>query len=862
MKDLFFNAVSLSIQASCFLAVVMILRVFLKKAPKYLICILWALASLRLIIPFSVESSLSLIPMELSKEYIYSEYFENETNFPKDIDGEFPDEVISPPASGVIVGDTEQIESKMIDPGFILSAVWICGIAIMLVYGLASTLSVKRRVRFSVKLKKGIKQGEDIASPFVFGIIRPVIYLPYGLSENDMKHVIAHEKAHIKRGDHLWKPFGFLLLSIYWFNPLMWISYILLCRDIEAACDEKVIKEMEEEERKAYSFALLNCSTHRRSIAACPLAFGETNVKTRIKDVMNYKKPAFWIIILAVLICVTVSICFLTDPERTDHIENNGTVISSGSKNTIKWFDRFIDGDNAIGEKGYETTLSEFPDKKIFCTFDKIWYEDARNGHVFDTGSAIMNVYFSDLNDDGFNEICVTSMYGSGIVDCRVSVFDLKNENSYTLVERGIYDYILTVKDNVLCVSKSKYPFGIAKEHEIKPLELIADGNGYKLNIDTFIPGTIPFYYKNDLNINDNVKAYAENIIMHHVEQGAGIIDGARICNIERINTGTSGLTDSVFLFKLTYELSAKENDGDSLKGAKVTADGWYSFDDRYFVMVYTSKNSLQSWFRAGTLTEDIIETQYDTQAMRRKYGSKYTAAAMETADDLLESIDSVSFDKYNDNMMYDGLIFSAWQFAEEKADKAGIVLDKESASVEEDEENKTVSVYFYEKDGGNGVIRVKYKRNSDKSYSSTDGFVMLLDDRDLKDESAEKAIAFLLDKMVKSAGNKNADEVIAEYKSEYNAITSFWDGRSLRYIFSEFLKGGQTGLRGEIMKRAMLDILKEDEIIKYASKNGQDYFDVWLKQAKSVASQHNKKWLEENTPNIALALAMAENNV
>jgi len=181
-----------------------------------------------------------------------------------------------------------------------------------------SYLLLKRKVATAIPLEKGIKQSEYVDSPFVLGIIRPIIYLPFDMAEEDMAYVIAHEKAHIHRRDHWWKPFGFLLLSIYWFNPVLWVAYILLCRDIEAACDEKVIKDMEKDERRAYSTALLNCSIHRRRIAACPLAFGETGVKARVKSVMNYKKPAFWVILITLVVSIIVAVCFLTNPKNEE----------------------------------------------------------------------------------------------------------------------------------------------------------------------------------------------------------------------------------------------------------------------------------------------------------------------------------------------------------------------------------------------------------------------------------------------------------------------------------------------------------------------------------------------------------------
>ena len=208
---------------------------------------------------------------------------------------------------------------------------------ILALYTLISYWRLQRKVSEAVILRENIFQSENVGSPFVLGIIKPRIYLPYNMDEQDLEHVVAHERAHIRRKDHLWKPLGFLLLTIHWFNPLMWLAYVLLCRDIELACDEKVIQELGNEQRANYSQALVACSVNRRMIAACPLAFGEVGVKERVKSVLNYKKPAFWVIVASVIACVVVAVCFLTNPinaiEGSYHIEGYGII--NGSEHYI-----------------------------------------------------------------------------------------------------------------------------------------------------------------------------------------------------------------------------------------------------------------------------------------------------------------------------------------------------------------------------------------------------------------------------------------------------------------------------------------------------------------------------------------------
>lgn len=310
MGRLFINLVNLSITASWLAAAVILIRLVFRKAPKWIFCVLWGLVALRLICPISVESELSLIPstQTLPAEAIYSEdsqISENRIHTGIDlIDGKGENLILREAGTGSVLRSNMNI----------LGWIWFAGMAAMLIYAFVSYIRLKRRVSTATAFSMNIKQSEFIGSPFVLGFFRPVIYLPYSIDSADLEYVIAHEKAHIKRKDHWWKTIGFALLAVYWFNPLMWISYIFLCRDIEAACDEKVIRNMEKDDRRAYSAALLNCSVRRRAVAACPLAFGEVNVKDRIKKVMNYKKPGLWVIIAAVLACAIAAVCFLTDP--------------------------------------------------------------------------------------------------------------------------------------------------------------------------------------------------------------------------------------------------------------------------------------------------------------------------------------------------------------------------------------------------------------------------------------------------------------------------------------------------------------------------------------------------------------------
>ena len=313
MSEIFLTVVNMSISAGWLVLVVLLLRLLLKKAPKWITVLLWGIVAVRLVCPFSFESVLSLIP---SAQTINPEYSLNTPAIDSGV--AIIDNAINPILSEATI--TVQPEKDINLFKFIvpyLAGLWLAGIVALLIYTLVSYLKVKNRIGTAVLLRDNIYQSENVVSPFVLGIIKPKIYLPFCMSEQDMQHVIAHENAHIRRKDHLWKPLGFLVLTLHWFNPLMWLGYVLLCRDIELACDEKVVKELSSEQKADYSQALLTCSVNRRMIAACPLAFGEVGVKDRVKSVLNYKKPAFWIIIVAIALSIIVAVCFLTNPATT-----------------------------------------------------------------------------------------------------------------------------------------------------------------------------------------------------------------------------------------------------------------------------------------------------------------------------------------------------------------------------------------------------------------------------------------------------------------------------------------------------------------------------------------------------------------
>ena len=348
MEKIFVSLLNMSITAGWIVIALVLLRPLIKKLPKWVGCTLWTLVGVRLVLPFSFESVLSLIP---SVETIPPD-IAMQRNPAVHTGISLLNYAVNPVISQSFAPKTDTLTS--INPlqvvELVMANVWILGIVAMLLYAIISFVLLKRKLRTATKLENRVFESETVQTPFILG---RTIYLPYNLTEEEREYCLLHERAHLKRGDHLIKPFAFVLLSVYWFNPLMWVAFVLLCRDIELACDEKVVKELGDTERREYSLALVKNSVERKRIAACPLAFGEVGVKERVKKVMNYKKPAFWVVVAAIALSIVLTVCLLTNPTgmKITYIEGNERMLDDVYSVNI-----IVDGDN---DKRYANKAEE-----------------------------------------------------------------------------------------------------------------------------------------------------------------------------------------------------------------------------------------------------------------------------------------------------------------------------------------------------------------------------------------------------------------------------------------------------------------------------------------------------------------------
>ena len=423
MDKLFITIVNNGLVASWIILAVIVLRKLLNRIPKWVNCLLWGLVAIRLAIPFSIESIFSLIPsakpVPADIEY---------AKIPKIDSGMHAVNMVINP---VLENHFAVKEIASVNPIqviiFISSYIWMIGVIGLLIYAFVSFIMLKRQVKNAQAIDKGIFISETIDSPFILGFVKPSIYIPDYLDDEAYICVTEHEKAHIKRGDFIWKPFGFLILSVYWFNPLCWFAYIMLCKDIEYACDEKVTKDKDKNWKAKYCQVLLDCSSKRKMIAACPVAFGEVSVKDRIKFVIHYKKPTFWMIVLAFVACIVVGICFLTNPKTT---EISDDIIDAGSDIALE----------EIAEKESDTTHLT---------------EQAENEEILGGGSySSRNSDKTEQTTEQAADFAPTDIYSVNQIDVI-----LTNGDTHTVVDKSVLEKVEGMLSGAEEIKEAGCPF-------------------------------------------------------------------------------------------------------------------------------------------------------------------------------------------------------------------------------------------------------------------------------------------------------------------------------------------------------------------------------------------------------------------
>lgn len=837
MTELFYTILNMSISASVLVLVVLLLRLLFRKAPKWVAVLLWGLVAIRLLCPFALETPFSLMP---KTEWITegTSYSDENTYF----DSVAPEHITPDPN----FADNVNVHYYPLEPHieihrgvnlvFVLNCVWLAGIAVMLVYMFVSYICVYRRIRGAKQFKDNIYTSEAVSSPFVLGLIRPRIYLPENMDAISMSYVIAHEEAHLRRLDHLWKPIGFLLLAVHWFNPLIWIGYILLCRDIEMACDERVVRTMNDEERFDYSEALLACSVSRKMITACPLAFGEVGAKERIMSVLNYKKPAFWIIVTALIACVAAAVFFLTNPiDKGDPIDEENSYFMMIEEEGIAEI-RVSTPNNSGG--------CIHADNSLFKSGEKVWLENLN--HIDD----LRGVEVAAISESGETVYSVT--FPESSTDKEIEQLLLQTE--WFIPPESISMKYSTVKEgseNIIAsnISERTLTYWVLKGHQEET-----------------------WAYRNTA-INDTVdetfRKWGERIAAVGVNDERNCVD----VYVYDFDEGDIGRFKKA-LGHLSYVLIQKDDAIEmipdeqkqltledvielSAKGQDLTWEDFYEFKSRetgsgLYIRVYEIDEIFSVWIGGGApigtpmyiyLSANDIDTRIDIR------------------DGGVEEFISRHGELFNHPRSYYTDI--AWSAALSAAEAENIRLDKDRlVNIRHGYNGQKIWVQFPGiTDGGwdDRSVEVMLVRGGNGEYSVMEEGIYIISQQENQKNLAISQIQNnirYLEEIIEANPSKYATDIPRDSDS-YEDIFRYGDTLVLECIFSEFLAGGQTDLHGFVLWQIMMDCLNESEIIAYDAENGQDYFDQWLASARSVQKQHDPVWLEVNVPSIALVLKM-----
>jgi len=917
----------MSISASWLILAVIAARFALKKAPKWMNCALWVLVGLRLLFPFSIESVLSLIPSAetVSPDILYSQTPEITSGIPA-ING-----AINPVISGSLAPEVGASVNPIQVLTAVSSVIWLVGVAAMLLYAAVSYLWMRRKVRASIHVSDAVWICDDIKTPFILGIFKPRIYLPSGMDEGTEAHVVAHENAHMKRRDHWWKPLGFLLLAVYWFNPVVWLAYILLCRDIELACDEKVIRGMAKGDMLAYSEALYSCSVPRKMVMVCPLAFGEVGVKERIKTVLNYKKPAFWVVVVAVVACIVVAVCFLTNPApltfdfEADPIyrstaQSAASVSASGKPYVCKLNQAQIDE--------LESRLSDLSGAKWTRSHNNSGTEHSIHADL-DSGKTIYIEYQSDgvmqmhyddkiyrINNETFLAYMKNVCTGGDVASAGERTLSLNDViilsgkgEELTWADFDGYSYIETGSGLYIRVYEIDEMFSLwigGGSLQAAPMyiRLVSEANRDDYidirteDVEAFIADRLDSASTatiggadGPLSITSNgatVMPY-QNPLWSQDWDGAGWLAG-------------DGMSVSYTLPEIAKELPTVtlRDNFEFIYGDNASFSYLSIFDESYDRIYHNVTLDRLIGLPAGMYyVSAVVKVQGEYIAEGKDFeatGYECVFKLIVPNADPLDAAVSAAIMDHNKNGYHAG----------DFACESHVILASEGGGPASSGKIETVTVYamvlyqeygfsgatFHEVSGSHIPTVLTFDIGEDGTYTLTeywiprDGSYYAPDIREkfpagsVEDAldtqkyilaqkqncyaqameygkvDTDAVIGQLLDVITSSpASSSNPGDYIDAHLIEYRELTYYGD-YTLKYVFSEFLKGGQTDLRGHIM-RSIMDDLIGGEALGLEADTGQEYFEAWRAHVEGVYAQNDATYMQEKCPKGWLLLKM-----
>ncbi len=844
MERLFLELLNRAICAGWLVPVVLLVRLIFRKAPKWMRCLLWGMVAVRLLLPFSVESLFSMIPSAetVGPEVMYAREPEIHTGI------EFLNSAVNPVLSGSFAPKPYESANPLQIITAAASWIWLFGMTLMLMYAAVSYLRLRYHVRMAVPEKRArsvrasgaVLVSERVDSPFVLGLFCPRIYLPVGIAEADREYIISHESAHIRRKDHWIKPVGYLLLSVFWFQPLLWVAYVMLCRDIEYACDERVVKNYDVEERKAYSSALLACSVRRMRIAACPVAFGEVGVKARIRGVLHYKKPAFWILLAAAVCCAVVAVCFLTDPKKGDRTVPDGDAAADGD--TVPDGDAAADGEmmpdgdsaadeDAAADGDVAANVDTVPDG------DAVADEDTAAGD----GETLPTLYGGELVPaDGWYEFdrCV---YMNAL-------------SSYYPFETTGYDYFLDrygirLYDEETGEENSAYPGETDDLMNTDTTPWVTVGNEEFRDMFNDIDGAAA-----DLGGLPEekrlMKRLSEEYLLFYID---GELWFARKSADRRVGMWSIyALRPKTDMLETAVYRAAYDREwGDGSFGQ------WQWEDDGDSVQCCVSCRILAAEVKTPAATKTLNAAELE------QYPLKLYAAGQ---SDITVTVYAM--------VLAEGL----------RCERGGIQNLGGSripaAMTFSLEENGTYALldYWTPRDGSYYVpdIRMKFPAEAADKAIDSQGYAVsqtqecyaqaLSSGRIAVFDAAESLFGQMIRDEENLAGNgADAAELIGAYPLVYRELRYYGD-YARRYILNEFFRGGQQGVKAELMMNVYLS-MDSGQYELYGIRDGQAYFDEWFagvqkdydELLQSMDEREAKEFMEQNNHAAAFALSVWE---
>ncbi len=822
MGDLFLKILNMSIAASWLILAVVLLRLVVKKAPKWIAVLLWGIVAVRLVVPFSFESTLSLIP---SAETFNAHNIQYET---PSINSGIPaiNNAVNPVLGETFAPNPAASVNPLYVWTFIVSVIWLIGIAAMLLYAVITYVRVRRSVAERAPYEGNIFLCDHVKSPFILGLVRPKIYLPSSMDAVSMEPVIAHEKAHLTRRDHWWKPLGFLVLTVHWFNPLCWVAYVLLCRDIELACDEKVIRQMDLDGKKHYSTALLECSTQRRLVTICPLAFGEVGVKERVKNVLNYKKPAFWVIAVAVVAYAVVTVCFATNPKQDSF--GLRIVVPAGSQEPVVYADEEVSplgnyiivasgdglGDTEVSLKPVEVRTETAYDEPTYLTPGMPVKLEAEKGGWFKIGVNVQNN--TDEDKVVYVEVKNVNVRISAAVSSDQSTIDglrVKYPEYFELgTFKGLEVYVWQMAEN-------DYRFGLMQgTNREKTLEELMALKGASAAEMALILSTYEIEDENIFVILWGNPASSYLVTEDMVKDPEYINNIRTMLGLDGVSMGSGGEEDTP------------------------TTVGPDAADT--------------------TISEEQAAIRQAILKHNRSADPTGLVSCASFAELACVVVDGSDFSEY---------IHYGWALYEEyRVTDNGLKTVRGShipvvITLREDPSGTlTLEEYWEPKDGSYYAqdIREKFPTHIVDDGLNSQKFILQQTQECYAQAIAStgldtnKVIGSLIETICSGpALSSNPGDYIKEHPIEYRELT-YYGRYTLKYCFAEFLNGGQTDLRGHIM-RAVLDDLAPEAQLNYDAETGQEYFDAWKDAAIFVGKQHDMEWIETHQPAIYLLLSM-----